>query len=86
MSLSETSKEIAFLYKLIVGLAYPLKMPFTIYEDNESARMLASHDVHHNRTKHIDIRHHVRRQEVAYLQGQAYLEPHPCELMLLNHV
>lgn len=32
------------------------------------------------------IRHHVRRQEVEYLQGQAYLEPHPYELMLLNHV
>ncbi|HEY0555195.1 MAG TPA: DUF523 and DUF1722 domain-containing protein [Thermoanaerobaculia bacterium] len=32
------------------------------------------------------IRHHVRRQEVAYLRDQAYLEPHPHELMLLNHV
>src|SRR5947199_911314 len=27
------------------------------------------------------IRHHVRRQGVEYLQGQAYLEPHPYELM-----
>jgi uncharacterized protein YbgA (DUF1722 family) len=35
------------------------------------------------------LRHHVRRQrrqEVAYLQDQFYLEPHPYELMLLNHV
>jgi uncharacterized protein YbgA (DUF1722 family)/uncharacterized protein YbbK (DUF523 family) len=32
------------------------------------------------------IRHHVRRQGVGYLQDQAYLEPHPFELMLLNHV
>jgi uncharacterized protein YbgA (DUF1722 family)/uncharacterized protein YbbK (DUF523 family) len=32
------------------------------------------------------IRHHVRRQGVAYLQDQVYLEPHPHELMLLNHV
>jgi uncharacterized protein YbgA (DUF1722 family) len=32
------------------------------------------------------IRHHVRRQGAEYLQGQAYLEPHPYELMLLNHV
>ena len=31
------------------------------------------------------IRHHVRRLGVAYLQGQAYLEPHPRELMLRNH-
>ena len=32
------------------------------------------------------IRHHVRRQGVEYLREQAYLEPHPHELMLLNHV
>lgn len=32
------------------------------------------------------IRHHVRRVGVAYLQGQVYLEPHPKELMLRNHV
>jgi uncharacterized protein YbgA (DUF1722 family)/uncharacterized protein YbbK (DUF523 family) len=32
------------------------------------------------------IRHHVRRQGAAYLQDQVYLEPHPYELMLLNHV
>lgn len=31
------------------------------------------------------VRHHVRRLGVAYLQGQAYLEPHPKELMLRNH-
>ena len=32
------------------------------------------------------IRHHVRRHEVSYLAGQVYLEPHPKELMLRNHV
>jgi uncharacterized protein YbgA (DUF1722 family) len=32
------------------------------------------------------IRHHVRRQDVSYLAGQVYLEPHPRELMLRNHV
>jgi len=32
------------------------------------------------------IRHHVRRLEVDYLREQVYLEPHPQELMLLNHV
>ena len=32
------------------------------------------------------IRHHARRLEVDYLQGQTYLEPHPRELMLRNHV
>jgi uncharacterized protein YbgA (DUF1722 family)/uncharacterized protein YbbK (DUF523 family) len=32
------------------------------------------------------VRHHARRLAVAYLQGQTYLEPHPKELMLRNHV
>jgi len=28
------------------------------------------------------VRHHVRRHEVSYLEGQLYLDPHPKELML----
>lgn len=32
------------------------------------------------------LRHHARRQESTYLLEQAYLSPHPYELMLLNHV
>jgi uncharacterized protein YbgA (DUF1722 family)/uncharacterized protein YbbK (DUF523 family) len=32
------------------------------------------------------IRHHARRCEVAYLLGQRFLDPHPKELMLRNHV
>ncbi len=32
------------------------------------------------------IRHHVRRCAVTYLEGQVYLDPHPKELMLRNHV
>jgi len=32
------------------------------------------------------IRHHVRVLAVAYLEAQVYLDPHPKELMLRNHV
>ena len=32
------------------------------------------------------LRHYVRRLEVEYLLGQTYLEPHPRELALRNHV
>lgn len=32
------------------------------------------------------IRHHVRKHDVAYLARQAFLNPHPVELMLRNHV
>ena len=30
--------------------------------------------------------HHARRLDVEQLTGQTYLEPHPKELMLRNHV
>jgi uncharacterized protein YbgA (DUF1722 family) len=32
------------------------------------------------------IAHHVRAHDVRYLAGQIYLQPHPRELMLRNHV
>jgi uncharacterized protein YbgA (DUF1722 family)/uncharacterized protein YbbK (DUF523 family) len=32
------------------------------------------------------LRHHVRRLGVSYLADQVYLDPHPRELMLRNHV
>ena len=32
------------------------------------------------------IKHLVRLHSVGYLAGQVYLEPHPKELMLRNHV
>ena len=31
------------------------------------------------------LRHHLRLHGAPYLEGQAYLEPHPKELMLRNH-
>ncbi|MCA1650821.1 MAG: YbgA family protein, partial [Acidobacteria bacterium] len=32
------------------------------------------------------LRHYVRLHDVEYLANQTYLEPHPRELMLRNHV
>jgi uncharacterized protein YbgA (DUF1722 family) len=32
------------------------------------------------------VRHYVRQLAIRYLQAQTYLEPHPRELMLQNHV
>jgi uncharacterized protein YbgA (DUF1722 family)/uncharacterized protein YbbK (DUF523 family) len=32
------------------------------------------------------VKHHARRLDVRYLLGQVYLDPHPRELMLRNHV
>jgi uncharacterized protein YbgA (DUF1722 family) len=32
------------------------------------------------------LRHYVRKYEIEYLIGQIFLDPHPKELMLRNHV
>ncbi len=32
------------------------------------------------------LRHYVRIHDIEYLAGQVYLDPHPRELMLRNHV
>ena len=32
------------------------------------------------------IRHQVKKHNIEYLHDQVYLNPHPKELMLLNHV
>lgn len=32
------------------------------------------------------LRHYIRRYDQKYLKGQVYLEPHPSQLMLRNHV
>ena len=36
-----------------------------ILSDNKSAICMSKNDVHHNRSKHIDIRHHFIRDEIA---------------------
>jgi len=32
------------------------------------------------------VRHYVKKHRIAYIQEQVYLQPHPKELMLRNHV
>jgi uncharacterized protein YbgA (DUF1722 family) len=32
------------------------------------------------------VRHHVKKRNIEYLLDQVYLNPHPKELMLRNHV
>ena len=49
---------IAFLSEL----GFNLPTPVPIYCDNKSAKDLAHNPVHHERTKHIDIRYHRIRE------------------------
>lgn len=75
MGLSSATQEGLYLKQLILEFDKNLVQPVTIYEDNQGAIALVNNPVHHNRTKHIDIRYHFIREQmmcksvkVVYLQ------------------
>lgn len=43
----------------------PPKKPTTIFEDNQSAIAMSHNPQFHGRAKHIDIKHHFIREQVA---------------------
>ena len=61
MALSKACKEAIFVKELLQALIGN-NDPIQIYCDNQSAIKLSSNPVFHNRTKHIDIRHHFVRE------------------------
>lgn len=65
MALGDTVKELLWLVQVIGQIGLKMKSPPTVFEDNEGCKLLTSHPVHHQRTKHIDIRHHFIRNHLA---------------------
>jgi hypothetical protein len=67
---SEAAKEAIWLRNMIQHLAIPGVMVGSVplYIDNQAARTLAQNPVHHDRSKHIDIKYHFIRERV--LLGQ----------------
>jgi hypothetical protein len=75
MALSSASKEAIFLARFISEVSGE-SAPVILFNDNQSAQRLAVNPVHHNRTKHIDVRHHFIRElieqniiNLCYLQS-----------------
>ncbi|XP_053996974.1 uncharacterized protein LOC128886291 [Hylaeus anthracinus] len=64
MSLSEATKEAIYLRKLLTDFGLEELPVIKLFGDNQSALRLAEDPVFHNRTKHIDIRHHFVRDAV----------------------
>ena len=64
MALSEAIKQLSWTIQVVKNLQFSIDLPITIYEDSKGARDIASNNVHHNRTKHIDIKHHFVREKV----------------------
>jgi hypothetical protein len=50
--------------KALAEITVPSVTSVTLWCDNQSAIHISSNDVHHQRTKHIDIRHHYIRDAI----------------------
>ena len=72
MSISLASQECVYLLSLVKSLGLDLDGPILLQGDNHGAIKLAQNPITHNRSKHIDIRHHFVRdlveREVIQLQ------------------
>ena len=68
MSLTAAAQEALHLRDLLPFLSVDISSPTVIYEDNEGALQLANNTVHHDKTKHINIKHHFIRDTVASKQ------------------
>ena len=55
--MARVAAETVFLRKLLADLDGPLKHPSLIFCDNKGALDLVKNNVHHKRTKHIDLRY-----------------------------
>lgn len=63
-ALSETVKEGVWMRRMLRELGIDFSNPTTINEDNQSTIAIALNPVHHQRTKHIDVRVHFLREHV----------------------
>lgn len=63
MALSDACKEAIYVKNLLEEV-FNLTDSVCIYSDNQGAQMLTKNNVHHSRTKHIDMRHHFLRDLV----------------------
>lgn len=67
MASADCARQAIWLQQLLSDLHInpQLFKPFKMFNDNRGAIDLSKNPVHHERTKHIDIRHHFLREKVA---------------------
>ena len=64
VALCEATKEAIWLRLLLSELGYFQTGPTTLHEDNQSCISMNREDVHHSRTKHIDVKYHFTREQI----------------------
>lgn len=64
LALGEAAREAKYLRQLLAEMNFATS-PTWLRCDNQGAMSLAKNPSHHQRTKHIDIRHHFIRELIA---------------------
>jgi hypothetical protein len=72
MAACEAVKEAMWWRSFLKGIGYKLTTPTRILSDNQGSIALSKNPGHHDRTKHIDLRHHFVRDR--YADGTILLE------------
>lgn len=65
VALSEATREAVFLQRFMAEMKEESEKIINIYSDSQSAIAIAQNPVHHQRTKHVDVRYHFVREAVA---------------------
>jgi hypothetical protein len=65
MSLFSATQEAIWLRRFLNDIKIETPSSTVIYQDNQGCIQLAHNAVFHARTKHIDIRHHFIREQIA---------------------
>ncbi|XP_063632933.1 uncharacterized protein LOC134804008 [Cydia splendana] len=64
VAISEAAREAIFIKRFVAEITGEREKQLTIFSDSQSAVAIAQNPVHHQRTKHIDVRHHYVREAV----------------------
>lgn len=64
MASADAARQALWLRRLLEDLHEPTTGPFPILNDNNACIQLSKNPVHHERSKHIDMRHHFLRDRV----------------------
>ena len=65
MVLTECSKHAQWTLSLLQQLSFNVDLPIDIFSDSLGARAIASNNVFHKRTKHINIKYHYIWEKIA---------------------
>jgi hypothetical protein len=65
VSLSNLCQEVKWFRQLLQDVDSPQLAPTTLFEDNQGAQATANNPTSHQRMKHVDVRFHFIREQVA---------------------